>query len=133
MTLVNVEISERDEVLVLTVAGEIDLSNADQLRADVIDAIGSDHDKVALDLTGTSYLDSTGVRLLFDLAARMQARRRHLALVVTDRAIVRRVIVLTKLDEAVPVHSSLDAALTALAELAAPPAAAGPSGLAGPD
>jgi anti-anti-sigma factor len=114
MTLANLDVASRDGILIVSVAGEIDLSNADEIRDRVVDAIGTGHDRVALDLTGTTYLDSTGVRLLFDLAARMQARRRRLALVVTDRAIVRRVIVLTKLDEAVPVHASLDDAVTEL-------------------
>ena len=114
MTIANLDVTLRDGALVVAVAGEVDLSNADQLRADVIDAIGVDHDKVILDLTATTYLDSTGVRLLFDLAARMQARRRQLALVVTEQAIVRRVIVLTKLDEAVPVHTSVPEALAGL-------------------
>jgi len=114
MTLANLEVASQDGILVVSVAGEIDLSNADAVRDEVLDSIGTAHDRVALDLTATTYLDSTGVRLLFDLATRMQARRRRLALVVTDRAIVRRVIVLTKLDEAVPVHPSLDEALADL-------------------
>jgi anti-anti-sigma factor len=116
MTLANLECSSRDGVLIVAVAGEIDLSNADSIRDEVVDAVGTAHDRVALDLTATTYLDSTGVRLLFDLATRMQARRRRLALVVTDRAIVRRVIVLTKLDEAVPVYPSLDDAVADLCE-----------------
>jgi anti-anti-sigma factor len=114
MTLANLDVASHDGILIVAIAGEIDLSNADEIRDEVVDTIGTEHDRVALDLTGTTYLDSTGVRLLFDLAMRMQARRRRLALVVTDRAIVRRVIVLTKLDEAVPVHGTLDEALTQL-------------------
>jgi anti-anti-sigma factor len=116
MTLANLDVASRDGILIVAVAGEIDLSNADEIRDQVVAKIGTAHDRVALDLTGTTYLDSTGVRLLFDLATRMQDRRRRLALVVTDRAIVRRVIVLTKLDEAVPVHSSLDEALADLSQ-----------------
>ena len=114
MTLANLDVASHDGILIVSVAGEIDLSNADDIRDQVVEAIGTAHDRVALDLTGTTYLDSTGVRLLFDLATRMQARRRKLALVVTDRAIVRRVIVLTKLDEAVPVHASLGEAVAEL-------------------
>jgi anti-anti-sigma factor len=114
MTLANIDVASRDGILIVAVAGEIDLSNADDIRDEVVDAIGTEHDRVALDLTRTTYLDSTGVRLLFDLATRMQDRRRRLALVVADRAIVRRVILLTKLDGAVPVHGSLDEALADL-------------------
>ena len=58
-----------------------------------------------------------GVRLLFDLAERLQSRRQRLVLVVTEAALVRRVLVLTKLDDAVPIHDTEADALAALVAL----------------
>jgi hypothetical protein len=52
--------------------------------------------------------------LLFELTQRLHARRRQLRIVVTDEALVRRVILLTKLDDQVPLDTSVDAALAAL-------------------
>jgi anti-anti-sigma factor len=115
MNLARVEHEQRDRVLVTRISGEIDLSNAGQVGREVIEAVPHDGSGVVLDLTATTYLDSSGIRLLFDLAQRLHARRQQLMLVVTDQALVRRVIVLTKLDDAVPLHASVDDAIAALA------------------
>jgi len=109
--LAEVEVEEVGAALVARVRGEVDLSNVDELRARLVDAVSPDADRLVLDLTRTSYLDSTGVRLLFELASRLQARRQELRLVVTDAALVRRVLVLTQLDAAVPILGTVDEAL----------------------
>jgi anti-sigma B factor antagonist/stage II sporulation protein AA (anti-sigma F factor antagonist) len=114
VNLARLEFEERGRALLVRVEGEIDLSNAQDIRSDVTDAVPQGAAGVVLDLTATTYLDSSGIRLLFDLAQRLHARRQQLVLVVTDEALVRRVIVLTKLDDAVPLHTTLDDALAAL-------------------
>jgi anti-anti-sigma factor len=114
MELAEVEIIPDDVAPLVRIRGEIDLSNTASIRAELIEAVPRDALGIILDLTGTTYLDSSGVRLLFDLAERLQARRQRLALVVTEAALVRRVLVLTKLDDAVPVHDSVDAAMAAI-------------------
>jgi anti-sigma B factor antagonist len=115
MELAEVEVIQHAVAPVIRIRGEIDLSNTASIRAQLIDAIPHAAPGLVLDLTETSYLDSSGVRLLFDLAERLQARRQRLALVVTQKALVRRVLVLTKLDDAVPLHESIDEALAAIA------------------
>jgi anti-sigma B factor antagonist len=63
-----------DGIPVVTVAGEIDMSNADRFR----DALGLAADSAAdggsfvVDLTGVEYLDSAGVHALFEHAARIR-------------------------------------------------------------
>jgi anti-anti-sigma factor len=57
----------------VTVAGEIDMSNADRFR----DALGLaaaavDGGSFVVDLTGVEYLDSAGVHVLFAHAARIR-------------------------------------------------------------
>lgn len=114
MSLARIDVEQRDLGPVVHIRGEIDLSNASIVRTEILDALSHTAAGIVLDLTETTYLDSSGVRLLFDLAERLQARRQRLALVVTHTALVRRVLVLTKLDDAVPVHEEIDAALAAL-------------------
>jgi anti-anti-sigma factor len=115
MELAEVEVIEHPVAPIVKIRGEIDLSNTASIRAELIEAVPHGARGIVLDLTETTYLDSSGVRLLFDLAERLQARRQQLALVVTEQALVRRVLVLTRLDDAVPLHASLDAALAAIA------------------
>jgi anti-sigma B factor antagonist/stage II sporulation protein AA (anti-sigma F factor antagonist) len=114
MSLAELDVEQRERGPVVRIRGEIDLSNASIVRAEILDALSHTAAGIVLDLTETTYLDSSGVRLLFDLAERLQARRQRLALVVTEAALVRRVLVLTKLDDAVPLHEELDDALAAL-------------------
>ena len=63
-----------DGIPVVTVAGEIDMSNADRFR----DALGlaaaaaADGGSFVVDLTGVEYLDSAGVHALFAHAARIR-------------------------------------------------------------
>ena len=62
-----------DGIPVVTVAGEIDMSNADRFR----DALGlaaaaADGGSFVVDLTGVEYLDSAGVHVLFAYAARIR-------------------------------------------------------------
>jgi anti-anti-sigma factor len=108
-----VKVDERGPVLVARVQGEVDLSNVDEIRSLLVGAVTHEVECLILDLTPTTYLDSTGVRLLFELAERLQGRRQQLRLVVDDGTLVRRVVVLTQLDQRVPLDASVEDALTA--------------------
>jgi anti-anti-sigma factor len=109
--LADVSVTEYAGVPVVHLDGEVDLSNIDEVRRAVFAPAEAGHGCLVVDLTGTTYLDSTAVRLLFDLAVRLQARRRRLRLVVSDATIVRRVLVLTKLDESVPFDATVEDAV----------------------
>ncbi len=115
MKLAEVHVDDTDETPVVHIRGEIDASNADAVRSEVVAVIPRDAPGAVIDLSKTTYLDSSGIRLLFDLAERLQARRQRLALVVTEEALVRRVLVLTKLEDAVPLHQDVTSALQAVA------------------
>jgi anti-anti-sigma factor len=112
--LAELTMDPRGPVLVARVVGEVDLSNVEDIRTALVDAVEHDTECLVLDLTETSYLDSTGVRLLFELAERLHGRRQELRLVVDDDALVHRVIVLTQLDQRVPLDATVAAAIGAL-------------------
>jgi anti-anti-sigma factor len=112
--LAEITIEDRGAVVVARLAGEVDLSNVDDIREQLVRAVSHDTEHLVLDLTPTQYLDSTGVRLLFEVAERLQGRRQQLRLVLDDEALVRRVVVLTQLDQRVPIDASVDAALSAV-------------------
>jgi anti-anti-sigma factor len=92
---------------IVCVSGEIDLSNAARVR-DAIGAAVLDLPVVVLDLTGTAYVDSAGIALLFRLAERLSYNRQEFHLVVPPESPIRRVIRLTKLDQVVSVEDKVD-------------------------
>ena len=81
-----------------------------------------DHGLV-LDLRDTTYLDSAGVNVIFELAERLSARQQRLAAVVPDRAIIERVLTLVNLRSILESHRTLEEALASIRALGpdAPP------------
>ena len=112
--LAEVTLEADGDTVVAHVHGEVDLSNVDDIRTVLIEVVSHELECLVLDLTDTTYLDSTGVRLLFELAERLHGRRQELRLVVNEEAMVHRVIVLTQLNQRVPLDDTVDAALSAL-------------------
>jgi anti-anti-sigma factor len=107
--LARVEVEHGDEACVVHVRGEIDISNAPRLLATIEDALPNETPVLTLDLTGTTYLDSAGVQLLFVLAERLKDRRHQLRLVVPEESPVRAVLELTGLPKLVRMDTGPDA------------------------
>lgn len=110
------EFEQHEAILVATVDGEIDSSNAAELRLALSERLPSSSSALVLDLSGVSYLDSSGIHLLFDLGRRLAARRQALRLVVPDGAPMRRVLELCAIDTVAPMDRELQASLSALNE-----------------
>jgi anti-sigma B factor antagonist len=110
------EFEQRDSVLIASVEGEIDASNAAELRLALSDRLPSSASALVLDLTEVTYIDSSGVHLMFDLGRRLAARRQAMRLVVPEGAPMMRVLELCAVDSVAPMDPDLDAALRALAE-----------------
>ncbi len=89
-------ITSRDEngTPVITIAGELDLSNTGQAKAAIDTALASQDQRLILELGGLEYMDSSGIALL--AAAARQTREVELR---DPSAIVRRLIELTGLDQ----------------------------------
>lgn len=68
-------VDRRDDIMIGTLTGEVDLSNAMELKGLITDAVPNSALGVVLDLSGVSYIDSAGVRLLLSLAGRLRWRR----------------------------------------------------------
>lgn len=89
--------------------GEVDLSNARSVKEQLLDAVPNTASGLVLDLSPTHHLDSSGVRVIFELAERLDNRRQKLELVVPDESNVRRVLRLTGVHRIVPMFNSVDA------------------------
>ena len=114
------DFSQYDSVVVATLDGEIDSSNAAELRLALSERLPSASSALVLDLSAVSYLDSSGIHLLFDLGRRLAARRQALRLVVPDAAPMRRVLELCAIEAVAPMDRELGASLDALSDSAEP-------------
>ena len=92
----------------MTIAGELDMANADQV-AELLDELEGAGGTIVVDLTTLSFIDSSGIHALL-------RPRPHDAAVelVCPPGNVRRVLEVTKLERVLPVHDTLAQALAAL-------------------
>ena len=87
--------SDRDGVVhTICVEGELDLGNAERLERELARVEATDVLSIILDLSGLTFIDSTGVRLLLSAHARSRADSDRLAL-LRGPAAVQRVFELT--------------------------------------
>jgi anti-anti-sigma factor len=96
------------------VAGEVDASNVEDLTNQLLQGVSNQSKAVVLDLTETSYIDSSGISLIFDAAARLRNRRQELRLVVTPRSFVGEVLAAVSMERSVAIDPALDDALRAV-------------------
>ncbi len=107
-------VERRDGVPVVRLAGEVDMSNAPRLELDISDVAPNDAPGLVLDLSETEYLDSAGIRMLFELAERLSGRRQTLVLVVPAGSLIRHSLEVTEVDQAVAMHDTLGDAIEAI-------------------
>ena len=98
-----VSIEGAEDVVVVHVAGEIDLASAPVLGDKLSSAVPNRALGLVIDLSGTTYLDSSGVSLVFDLAERLRRRGQELRLVIPEGAPLRRVLRIVDADGTMPV------------------------------
>ncbi len=80
--LADVEFTVHGRALVAALHGEIDLSNASELRMAIVGYMPSEADGMVLDLTEVDYLDSAGIQLIYHLREGLRARGQALSLVI---------------------------------------------------
>lgn len=117
LELCRLTVEERDGVAVATFAGEIDISNADQLGAELRTRVSNRVFAVIVDLSEITYIDSQGLTMLFELNRRLRTRQQLLHLVVRQEAHLRRVLDLVEFGEVGGVQASIADARSSLASL----------------
>jgi anti-anti-sigma factor len=101
------------DVELARVAGEVDASNVDELTRQLLDSVSNNSRALVLDLTQTSYIDSSGISLIFDAAARMKNRRQQLRLVVPPKSFVSEVLAAVSMADSVPIDAEIGQAVRA--------------------
>ena len=101
----------RDDTTILKPDGDIDLSRSPTLRTDIRKAIDEKPKRLVVDLSGVSYMDSSGVATLVE--AMQLARKANTNLVLcslTDR--VHSIFEIARLDQFFTIKPTLDEAVS---------------------
>jgi anti-anti-sigma factor len=94
--LATVDVERHGTDVVLVVAGEIDLSNAQEVQVRMEEAMRS-AEVVTVDLRAVEYMDSRGVRLLHELSRRLAADGVELTVVAPADTIAGEILRITRL------------------------------------
>lgn len=103
-----VEARTVEDVQVVSIRGEVDLSNATEVRDAIGQVASADVTVIVVDLSETGYLDSSGIAMLFRLAERLGHRRQELRLVVPPDSPLRAALELTNLPQTIAVQDALE-------------------------
>lgn len=100
--LASLEVERDGDTATINVKGEIDLSNAASLQTAIVDEVGEAR-HVVLNLVGIAYLDSQGIRLIYQLAHQSKARGAELTVIAPTNSVAGELIRLTQLQDLVTV------------------------------
>ena len=106
---------------VISLAGEVDLYTAPEFKQQLLEVIGTGAREVVVDLSDTTFIDSTTLGVLVGGVKRLRPNGGQLSLVCSDRNITK-IFEITGLDRVFTIHPTRDEALAALAPSTTPPA-----------
>lgn len=104
-------VDRRDEAVVLSLAGELDLYNADEVRGALLEACAGEPNVLVVDLEEVTFIDSTALGVLIEARSRV-AERSGFRLAAPGLE-TRRALEVSGLDRHFLVHDTVAEALEA--------------------
>jgi anti-anti-sigma factor len=106
---VGIQVRDREGVPLVWLEGEIDIANAAELRDRLLALLSSNSAPgLIVNLSDVTFVDSRGVHVIFELAERMMIRHQQLRLVVPRATLIRRILLLTHMDEIIPLDETME-------------------------
>ncbi len=102
-------VDDRDGALVVRLRGEIDLYNAEELRASLAQAIAGKPGRLVIDLSLVEFVDSTALGVLIEARAKLGHDGLRLA---APKLETRRALEVSGLERHLPVDDTVEEALT---------------------
>lgn len=97
-----------DRTSLISVEGELDLSSAPELKWTLLDALDAGHDQLILDLSRSTFMDSTALGVLIGVNRSLEGGRMAIACARRD---VLHIFELSGLDSAFAIFATLGEAL----------------------
>jgi anti-sigma B factor antagonist len=102
---------EYEEALVFSLTGVVDAIALPRITAELESEMTQRRPGLVINLTGVTFLDSSAIGLLFDLAGRLRRRRQEYAIVAPSGQPIRSVLELAGLDAVTELSESVPEAL----------------------
>jgi anti-sigma B factor antagonist len=99
-----------DNAYVIALSGEVDLYTAPEFKQQLLEVIGQGAKHVVVDLSDTTFIDSTTLGVLVGGVKRLRPAGGHLSLVCSDRNITK-IFEITGLNNVFPIHETREEAL----------------------
>lgn len=115
MRIADVRLTSRNGILIAHVTGEVDMSNAGDLRAAIIEATPNGALGVVLDLSEVDYVDSAGIQLLYRLGESLRNRGQTLRVVIPPQSAASDALRLAGITRHIDVVHALDEGVRAVA------------------
>ena len=106
---------------VISLSGEVDLYTAPEFKQQLLEVIGKGGKEVVVDLTETTFIDSTTLGVLVGGVKRLRPNGGQLSLVCSDRNITK-IFEITGLNKVFPIYESRDEAVGSFAQESQPSA-----------
>ena len=114
LPLADVAFSTDGDIVVASLRGEIDLSNAGEIGEAIGRRLTNDVLALVLDLTAVDYVDSAGIHVIYDLHERLRNRGQDMRVVIAPGAVIAAALRLADVQRAVGAEESVEAALDTL-------------------
>jgi anti-anti-sigma factor len=102
-----------NEVVILSLSGRLDAVTADPVKQRLLAKVGATGPRLVLDFASLTYVSSAGLRVLLEVARRVDAAQGRLALCAMVRH-VHQVFELAGFSALIPIYATREEALTAL-------------------
>jgi anti-anti-sigma factor len=114
LPLADVSFATDDGVVVASIRGEVDMSNAGELGNAIGRRLSNDALALVLDLTAVEYIDSAGIQVIYELHARLSDRGQAVRVVIAPGALIGEALRLADVPRVVGVAESLEAAVASV-------------------
>ena len=104
-------IDRRDGAVVVSLAGELDLYNAEEVRSAILEACSAEPEVLVVDLDEVTFIDSTALGVLIEARSRMADRKAFR--LAAPGVETRRALEVSGLDRHFLVHGTVPEALEA--------------------
>jgi anti-anti-sigma factor len=90
-------IREANQTLIFKISGEMNLENHSNIKNKILESLTSDFKKIYLDLSGVTYIDSSGLGLLISIEKYVKTNEKTMSLKAVP-ADIKRVLDLSGLE-----------------------------------